>query len=64
MIDKMIVDADLCIKLGGSDKYRYLYDILPLISNKIYMHTYAYSEVMLPSSAVKQLEFRYLQLMR
>ncbi len=55
MIDKMIVDADLCIKLGGSDKYRYLYDILPLISNKIYMHTYAYSEVMLPSSAVKQL---------
>lgn len=31
MIDKMIVDADLCIKLGGSAKYRYLYDILPMV---------------------------------
>lgn len=55
MFDKMIIDADLCIKLGGSNKYRYLYDILPLVSAKIYMHTHAYSEVMMPSSAVSQL---------
>ena len=34
MIKEMIVDADLCIKLGGSDKYRYLYDILPLVAEK------------------------------
>lgn len=34
MLDKMIIDADLCIKLGGSDKYRYLYDILPLVAKK------------------------------
>lgn len=32
MIKEMIVDADLCIKLGGSDKYRYLYDVLPLVA--------------------------------
>lgn len=55
MIDKIIVDADLCIKLGGSDKYRFLYDILPLISSKIYMHSHAFNEVMMPSSAVSQL---------
>lgn len=38
MIDKMIVDADLCIKLGGSEKHRFLYDVLPLISNQIYIY--------------------------
>ena len=56
MIDKMIIDADLCIKLGGSAKHHFLYDILPLISNQIYMHTHAYGEVMMPSSAVNQLK--------
>lgn len=56
MIDKIIVDADLCIKLGGSSKYRFLYDILPLISSKIYMHTHAHGEVMMPPSAVSQLK--------
>ena len=56
MIDKMIIDADLCIKLGGSNKYKYLYDILPLIAEKIYMHTHAFGEVMMPSSAVSQLK--------
>lgn len=55
MIDKMIVDADLCIKLGGSDKYRYLYDILPLVAGEIYIHTHTYGEVMTPPSAVSQL---------
>lgn len=54
MIDKMIIDADLCIKLGGSNKYRYLYDILPMIAKRIYIHTYAHGEVMAPSSAVNQ----------
>lgn len=55
MIDKMIVDADLCIKLGSSSTYRFLYDILPLIADRIYMHSYAQSEVMMPQSAVEQL---------
>lgn len=39
MVDKIIIDADLCIKLGGSNKYTYLYDVLPLISKKIYAYT-------------------------
>lgn len=55
MIDKMIVDADLCIKLGGSSKYHYLYEILPMVAKKIYMHNHAHGEVMMPSSAVQQL---------
>lgn len=55
MIEKMIVDADLCIKLGGSSKYKYLYDILPLVSKRIYMHTQAHSEVMMSAASVSQL---------
>ena len=56
MIEKMIIDADLCIKLGGSDKYSFLYEVLPLVAKKIYMHTHAHSEVMMPYSAVSQLK--------
>lgn len=56
MVDKIIIDADLCIKLGGSNKYRYLYDILPMVSKEIYMHTHAHGEVMMPTSAVNQLK--------
>lgn len=56
MLGKMIVDADLCIKLGGSSKYQYLYDILPLVAEKIYMHSHAYGEVMIPASALNQLQ--------
>lgn len=56
MVDKIIVDADLCIKLGGSNKYRFLYDVLPMISKEIYMHTHAHGEVMMPASAVGQLK--------
>lgn len=55
MIDKIIIDADLCIKLGGHKKYTFLYDILPLVADKIYMHTHAQGEVLMPSSAVQQL---------
>ena len=55
MIDKIIIDTDLCIKLGGHKKYTFLYDILPLVADKIYMHTHAHGEVLMPSSAVQQL---------
>ena len=56
MVEKIIVDADLCIKLGGNSKYHFLQDVLPLVSNQIYMHTHAYGEVMMPPSAVSQLK--------
>ena len=56
MVEKIIIDADLCIKLGGSNKYRYLHDVLPLIAKEIYMHTHAFGEVLMPASAVSQLK--------
>ncbi len=55
MIDKIIIDADLCIKLGGHEKYSFLLDILPLVAKEIYMHTHAHGEVLMPPSAVRQL---------
>ncbi|MBQ6899537.1 MAG: hypothetical protein IJN72_01730 [Firmicutes bacterium] len=56
MIEKMIVDADLCIKLGSHAKYSFLYDVLPKVAHKIYIHAYARNEVLMPFCAVKQLE--------
>ncbi|MDD7270853.1 MAG: hypothetical protein PUH25_03115 [Spirochaetales bacterium] len=55
MLDKIIVDADFCLKLGGSEKYRFLFEILPLIAHEIYMHSHAFGEVRYPASASKQL---------
>ena len=56
MYDKIIVDADICIKLGCNEKYRFLVEVLPLVSKKIYMHSHAYGEVLRPQSAVDQLK--------
>ena len=30
MLDKIIIDADFCLKLGGSEKYRFLFEVLPV----------------------------------
>lgn len=56
MLDKIIVDADFCLKLGGSEKYHFLFEVLPLIAAEIYMHSHAYGEVLFPHSAKKQLD--------
>ena len=56
MLDKIIVDADFCIKLGGSEKFPFLSEVLPLLAKEIVMHSHAYGEVMLPASAKKQLD--------
>ena len=55
MIEQMIIDADICIKLGASEKYRYLETTLPLLAKKIYMHSHAISEVKI-GSPKKQLD--------
>lgn len=34
MLDKIIIDADFCLKLGGSEKYRFLFEVLPFIADK------------------------------
>lgn len=56
MQEDILIDADICIKLGSSGKYPFLLQVLPLIAKKIYMHSHAFSEVMSPKSAVEQLE--------
>lgn len=45
MLDKIIIDADFCLKLGGSEKYRFLFEVLTLIAGEIYMHRHAFEEV-------------------
>jgi predicted nucleic acid-binding protein len=55
MYDKIIVDADICIKLGSKDKYPFLTEVLPLLAKEIYIHSQAYSEVLIPDSARRQL---------
>lgn len=55
MIECMVVDADFCIKLGGSEKHTLLLDILPAIAKKVFIHHDAFQEVRYPASAVSQL---------
>ena len=54
MYEKIIVDADICIKLGSSEKYPFLEEVLPLLAYKIYMHSHAFGEVLIPESASRQ----------
>lgn len=52
----MIVDADICIKLGGSDTFHFLFDILPLVADELYIHKIVYSEIRFPPSAKRQVD--------
>lgn len=56
MLDKIIVDADFCIKLGSSEKFPFLSEVLPLLAKEIVMHSHAYGEVMIPACAKRQLD--------
>ena len=55
-LKEVIVDADFCIKVGVSSKYRYLEKVLPSLANKVYIHKIAYDEVMIPACAKEQLD--------
>ena len=54
-MEKIIVDADFCIKLGNSEKYPFLLEVLSLLADNIYIHAYTNAEVKMPHSAVIQL---------
>lgn len=56
MYEKIIADADICIKLGSSEKYPFLKEVLPLLAHEIYIHSHAFGEVLRPESARKQPE--------
>ena len=42
---EIIIDADLCLKLGCSEKYPYLELLLPLLADTIYIHEVVNSEI-------------------
>ena len=44
-LERIIVDADFCIKIGASPKYRYLERILPELAEKVYIHKKVYDEI-------------------
>ena len=54
--EKMIIDADICIKIGGSAKYRYVETLFPEIAEKLYMHKIVYEEIMMPACAKEQVD--------
>ena len=56
MFEKAIIDADLCIKLGSSEKFRFLCSLLPLLSKTIYIHSQTLSEIKYPPSSVSQIK--------
>ena len=42
---EIIIDADLCLKLGSSQKYPYLQTLLPLLADTIYIHEVVNGEI-------------------
>ncbi len=50
----IIIDADICIKIGASSKYRFLETLFPVIAEKIYMHKVVYDEIIIPASSKEQ----------
>ena len=53
---QIIMDADICIKMGASSKYRYVEKLFPAIAEKIYIHKAVYDEIMIPGSAKEQVD--------
>ena len=60
-LSEIIVDADFCIKVGASSKYRYLERVLPALADKAYIHRAAYDEVLIPACAKEQIDSLKLQ---
>ncbi len=56
MVEKIILDADICLKIGSSEKYRLLYDLVPLLAEDVYIHKTTYNEIMYPPEAKMQIE--------
>lgn len=53
-LEGIIVDADFCIKVGASPKYRYLEKVLMELADKVYIHKTVYDEILVPACAKEQ----------
>lgn len=56
-LKSVIVDADFCIKIGSSSKYRYLERLLPEMAENVYMHKTVYEEILYPLCVKEQIDF-------
>ena len=56
MVEKIILDADICLKIGGSGKYRLLYELVPSLAENAYIHKTTYNEILYPPAAKAQIE--------
>ena len=55
MVEKVILDADICLKLGGSEKYQVLYELIPMLSKNVYIHKTTFEEILSPKAQITQL---------
>lgn len=56
-LDKVILDADICFKLGRYSKTLVLDKIIPNIANEVYIHEYVYkNELKTEDTGKRQLE--------
>lgn len=56
-INELILDADICMKLGRFEKPPFLEMALPKLTKKAYIHKYVYEdEILTPKSAKGQLD--------
>lgn len=59
MLEKIILDADICIKLGGykDARLQFIEMVIPKIAKKIYIHKYVYeNEILVPKNAKVQVD--------
>lgn len=52
---KVIVDADLCIKLGLFENLNYLERLLPLLADDVYIHEAVYDEIRTNKAQINRL---------
>ncbi|MEL7598304.1 MAG: hypothetical protein AAGU01_08900 [Clostridiaceae bacterium] len=55
--EKIILDTDICIKIGNYEKVKFIEMIIPIIAEKAYMHKYVYEdELLTPKNAKVQID--------
>jgi len=55
--EKLILDTDICIKIGNYEKVKFIEMIIPKIAEKAYMHRYVYEdELLTPKNAKVQID--------
>lgn len=51
--EKIILDTDICLKIGNYENVKFIEMIIPIIAEKAYMHRYVYEDELLTPKNVK-----------